>query len=139
VQYYKYRPGMEGVNPSTCWIDSRYSATEHGTGVLKEMFSEFTVFSYPKSIYAVEDCLSISGMDEPDSLCIDYFAGSGTTGHAVVNLNRRDGGRRRYILVESASYFDRVLKPRIQKAAYSSEWKDGKPSARDGVSHAFKY
>jgi adenine-specific DNA-methyltransferase len=70
---------------------------------------------------------------------IDYFSGSGTTGHAIINLNREDGGKRKYILVEMGEYFDTVLKPRIQKVVYSKDWKDGKPVSRDGISHMFKY
>ena len=58
---------------------------------------------------------------------LDYFAGSGTSGHAVINLNREDGGRRKFILVEMAQYFDTVLLPRIKKVTFSPEWKDGKP------------
>lgn len=75
--------------------------------------------------------------DEP--IIIDYFAGSGTTAHAVINLNREDGGNRKYILVEMGEYFDTVLKPRIQKVVYSKDWKDGKPVSREGISHMFKY
>jgi hypothetical protein len=60
----------------------------------------------------------------PDALIMDYFAGSGTTAHAVINLNREDGGRRKYILVEMGEYFDTVLVPRIKKVAYSKDWKD---------------
>ena len=71
-----------------------------------------------------------------NSLILDYFAGSGTTAHAVINLNREDGGKRKYILVEQAEYFNTVLKPRVQKVIYSKEWKDGKPQADgDGNFH----
>lgn len=56
-----------------------------------------------------------------------FFAGSGTTAHAVINLNREDGGRRKFILVEMAHYFDTVLLPRIKKVTFTPEWKDGKP------------
>jgi adenine-specific DNA-methyltransferase len=71
---------------------------------------------------------------------LDYFAGSGTTGHAVINLNREDSGNRKYILVEMGDYFDKMLKPRIAKVVYSESWKDGKPTTRHtGVSHSFKY
>ena len=70
---------------------------------------------------------------------LDYFAGSGTTGHAIVNLNREDNGSRKYILVEMGDHFDAILKPRIQKVVYSKDWKDGKPVSRKGVSHMFKY
>ena len=70
---------------------------------------------------------------------LDYFAGSGTTAHAVIKLNRQDKGHRKYILVEQGEYFDTVLKPRIQKVVYSAEWKDGKAIApQTGISHAFK-
>lgn len=62
-----------------------------------------------------------------ESVVIDFFAGSGTTGHAAINLNRADGGRRRFILVEAGDHFDTVLLPRIRKAAYASDWKDGAP------------
>jgi adenine-specific DNA-methyltransferase len=136
--YYKYRP-PSGTTPTTNWIEAKYSATEHGTGVLKTFFSEYDPFSYPKSIYAVEDCLRVCGL-KANALCLDYFAGSGTTGHAVINLNREDDGNRRYILVEMGDYFDTILKPRIQKVVYSDSWKDGKPTSRDsGISHCFKY
>ncbi|GIW56506.1 MAG: site-specific DNA-methyltransferase [Nitrospiraceae bacterium] len=61
------------------------------------------------------------------NICVDYFAGSGTTGHAVINLNREDGGRRKFILVEMGDYFDTVLVPRIKKVIFTPEWKNGKP------------
>jgi adenine-specific DNA-methyltransferase len=74
-----------------------------------------------------------------EGLIIDYFAGSGTTAHAVINLNRADNGKRKYILVEQGEYFDTILKPRIQKVVYSADWKDGKATAPEtGISHAFK-
>jgi adenine-specific DNA-methyltransferase len=76
----------------------------------------------------------------PSGPIMDFFAGSGTTAHAAIELNRKDGGQRKYILVEMGDYFDTVLKPRIQKVVYSTDWKDGKPVSRDsGISHMFKY
>ena len=96
-------------------------------------------FDNPKTIKAAKYFLSITARPI-NSLILDYFAGSGTTGHAVINLNREDGGKRKYILVEMSDYFDTILKPRIQKVVYSKDWKDGKPVSRDsGVSHMFKY
>lgn len=136
--YYKFRPGSDGVLPSTNWIDAKYSATEHGTGFLKHYFSGLPQFTYPKSIYAVEDCLRISGLNNSE-IALDYFSGSGTTAHAVMNLNREDGGFRKYLLVEMGFYFDAILRSRVQKAAYSNEWKEGKPINREGISHCFKY
>ena len=71
---------------------------------------------------------------------LDYFAGSGTTGHAVIDINREDGGERTYVLVEMGDHFDTVVLPRLKKVAYSPDWKAGKPVARDkGVSHLIRY
>lgn len=136
--YYKYRPNMEGITPMTLWTDAKYSATEHGTKTLKDIFGN-SPFSYPKSIFAVEDCISIIGMNKGNETIIDYFAGSGTTGHAVMKLNRKDSGKRKYILVEMGEYFNTVTKPRIQKVIYSDNWKDGKPQDTNGISQMFKY
>ena len=83
-------------------------------------------FSFQKSVHATKDCLKVCGINSGGT-ALDYFAGSGTTGHAVINLNREDGGRRRFILVEMADYFDTVLLPRIKKVTFSPEWKDGQP------------
>lgn len=92
---------------------------------------------YPKSITLMERILYSNQIKE--GYIIDFFAGSGTTGHAVINLNRTDGGNRKYLLIEMEQYFDFIVKPRIQKAIYSEDWKDGKPISRKGSSHAFKY
>ena len=136
--YRKYRPNQDGALPGTWWEEAKYSATESGTRIIKDLFGERELFSYPKSIYLVEDCLRVTNL-LPEASVMDYFAGSGTTGHAVINLNREDGGHRKYILVEMGEYFDTVLKPRIQKVIYSKDWKDGKPVSREGSSHIFKY
>ena len=136
--YYKRRPHEQGVVSISCWFDARYSATEHGTALLKAMFGE-SVFSYPKSIHAVIDAICTAGASRSDAYVLDYFAGSGTTGHAVINLNREDAGKRKYILVEVGHHFDTVLLPRIKKVIYSSDWKDGKPVSREGASQFFKY
>ena len=121
----KYRPHQEGALPGTWWDDSSYSASESGTKILKDMFGEKD-FDYPKSVHLVRDCLRASSLFN-NNIVMDYFAGSGTTGHAVINLNREDGGRRKFILVEVADYFDTVLVPRIKKVMFTPEWKEGKP------------
>ena len=74
-----------------------------------------------------------------DEIILDFFAGSGTTGHAVINLNREYDGQRKYILAEMGNHFDTVLLPRIKKAVYSPDWKNGKPVSRKGVTQLFKY
>ena len=118
------------------WTDKKYFPEFQGTNLLKEILGD-NIFSYPKSIYAVEDSLKITLNKSGNAF--DYFAGSGTTGHAVINLNRADGGTRKYILVEMGTYFDTVTKPRIQKVIYSKDWSNGKPVSREGSSHCFKY
>ena len=127
-----------GVLPRTWWDKKTYAAREYGSSALSDMFGEGGVFSFAKSPFATQDCLWVSGMDDGDGMVLDYFAGSGTTSHAVINLNREDDGQRKYILVEMGEYFDTVLKPRVLKAVYSKDWKDGKPVKRDGVSQIIK-
>ena len=109
----------------TVWDDSKYIAGDYGTKWLTDLGLKISEDLYPKSIHTVMD--SIHAVSDEDSTVLDYFAGSGTTGHAVVNLNREDGGRRKFILVEMGGYFDTVLLPRIKKVAFAPEWKDGKP------------
>lgn len=130
----KNKPGLK---PKSVWYKPKYTAAL-GTKMLSSLFGKADLFSYPKSISTVEDSVRICANNK--SIVFDYFAGSGTTAHAVINLNREDGGQRKYILVEMGDYFDTVLKPRIAKVIYSENWKDGKPTDRHtGVSHCFKY
>ena len=121
------------------WLDKRYNAVSHGTNLLKNILGSSNLFSYPKSLYTVSNAIEAIIHSEKNPIILDYFAGSGTTGHAIINLNREDEGNRKYILVEMEEYFDTVLKPRIQKVIYSRDWKDGKPVSREGSSHCFKY
>lgn len=85
-------------------------------------------YSFPtaKSIRLGDYVIDIAASDS-DSIVVDYFAGSGTTGHAVINLNREDGGQRKFVLVEMGEYFDSVLLTRIKKVIYAPEWRKGKP------------
>ena len=118
------------VKPKSLWSDVKYDATSKGTRVLSNLFGK-KVFDYPKSIFLVEDAITVGA--NRNSQILDYFGGSGTTAHAVINLNREDNGNRKYILVEQGEYFDSVLKPRVQKVIFAKEWKDGKPQADNGV------
>ncbi|MGX3022050.1 site-specific DNA-methyltransferase [Ursidibacter sp. B-7004-1] len=121
------------------WSDKKYYPEFNGTNLLKNILGE-NKFSYPKSVYAIMDYVKITA--QKSDIILDYFAGSGTTAHAVINLNREDNGKRKYILVEQGEYFDTVLKPRVQKVIYSEKWKDGKPEQGDkgynGVSQIVK-
>lgn len=120
------------------WSDKRYSANSWGSVVLNNIIPN-SPFNYPKSIYSVKDCIDAGLNNSIQGLILDYFAGSGTTGHATIKLNREDNGKRKYILVEMGAYFDTVTKPRIQKVIYSDKWKSGKPQDKKGISQIFKY
>lgn len=138
VKMKKYTPG--GKKAKTLWSDKRYAAAQHGTGLLNHLFGDRQIFTYPKSLYSTLDILHTIVGEDKDALVLDFFAGSGTTGHAVNELNRQDGGNRKYVLVEMGQYFDTVLKARMQKVLFASEWKNGKPIRTDtGPGHIIKY
>lgn len=84
--------------PSTQWTIASHDASRHGSGMLRKIFGD-KVFSFPKSLYAVHDTIRFFIANKPNALVIDFFAGSGTTLHAVNLLNAEDGGHRQCILV----------------------------------------
>lgn len=98
------------------------------------LFGNSDIASYPKPTTLIKYLVPFAE-ENKDSLVMDYFAGSGTTAHAVINLNREDNGNRKYILVEQGEYFDSVLKPRVQKVIFSEKWKEGKPEAEENGSN----
>lgn len=123
----------EYESPSTViYLDNRVSTT-----LIKNLFNNKKVFNNPKYYLLIGRLLRLIG--DTESMFMDAFAGSGTTGHAVINLNREDKGNRKYILCEMAEYFNSVTKPRMEKVIYSEDWKDGKPVSRKGISQCFKY
>lgn len=128
----------DSAAPVTWWDLNEYASANYGASELKELFKE-KLFDFPKAKKLVEDTLKASGAVDPLSTIIDFFAGSGTTAHATIALNREDHGSRKYILVEQGEYFDTVIKPRIQKVVYSADWRDGKPTnPESGISHCLK-
>ncbi len=87
------------IKPKTVWWNSLHDAGTHGTTLLHNILAARDVFPFPKSIYAVKDCLSTVVRKNKNAVILDFFAGSGTTLHAVNILNAEDGGQRRCILV----------------------------------------
>ena len=83
----------EGVRPKSVWTGSKYDASSHGTKLLNSLFGGSNIFAYPKSLYATVDVLRTIEGDQDDGIFVDLFAGSGTSGHAVIELNREDGGQ----------------------------------------------
>ena len=94
----EYAEGGKTYAPLTVWNRVSHSAAEHGSGVLKK-FLVNRHFPFPKSLYAVQDTLRFVVANKPNALIVDFFAGSGTTLHAVNLLNAEDGGKRRCIMV----------------------------------------
>jgi adenine-specific DNA-methyltransferase len=148
------RPAM--AVPKTVWKSTRHVAGGGGgTQMLTSMLGERNRFTYPKSLYAVEDAVNIATADKPDAVVLDFFAGSGTTAHAVMRLNRQDGGRRQAIVVtnnevsadeanslteqghndgapewEALGIFEHITRPRIA-AAVTGLTPDGAPIKGD--------
>jgi adenine-specific DNA-methyltransferase len=81
----------------TVWQDSRYDAAEYGTKIVHALVPNVH-FDFPKSVYNTYDCLAPIIASRKDAIVLDYFGGSGTTGHAVMILNKEDGGARKFIL-----------------------------------------
>ncbi|MBA4176920.1 MAG: hypothetical protein C0505_10235 [Leptothrix sp. (in: Bacteria)] len=102
-----------------------------GSNTLDRLFGSREIFKNPKPTELLEYLLPF--MTDRGSTTLDYFAGSGTTAHAVINLNRDDGGERKFILVEQGEYFDTVTLPRVAKVMACPEWKGGQP--KEGVQH----
>ena len=94
----------------TVWINPKYDANTNGTQLLKQILPN-SKFSYPKSIYTVIDCVNSVVKSDKNAIVLDFFGGSGTTGHAVMEINK-DGGSRRFILVEQMDYIETETLPR---------------------------
>ena len=122
------------------WNDKRHDANEYGTRVVSELVPD-SPFTFPKSLWAVYDCLLAATADDPDAIILDFFAGSGTTAHAVMELNRNLGGERKFILVQLpeaistdeqfSTIFDVTLE-RVRAAAEQIESVGGAPSGDYG-------
>lgn len=92
-----------------------------------------------KPISFIQHVLSLQNIGKDrNALIIDFFAGSGSTGHAVIEMNK-DQGNRKYLLSQVGDIFDNVTKPRMERTVYADSWKDEKPISRSGISQCFKY
>jgi adenine-specific DNA-methyltransferase len=83
----------------TQWHIKSHNASENGSALLIALLGRLRAFDYAKSLYAVEDALRFFVLNKPNAIILDFFSGSGTTAHAVMRLNRQDGGRRQCISV----------------------------------------
>ncbi|WP_162199498.1 DNA methyltransferase [Thermoanaerobacter thermocopriae] len=113
----------ESEPPKTVWTDPLYNAEAHGTDMLKTIIGGG--FSYPKSLYAVHDALLFAVSGKKNALIVDFFAGSGTTLHAVNLLNVEDNGNRRCILVTNNEVSDAESKA-LREQGYQPGDQNGK-------------
>lgn len=139
----------------TVWHRTSHDAGAYGTDLVGKFLGNGRAFPFPKSLYAVEDALRIIIRGKPDAVVLDFFSGSGTTAHAVMRLNRQDGGQRQSICVtnnevrsdeqaalreaglrpgdpdwEKLGICDYITKPRVA-AAISGRTPDGEPIKGD--------
>jgi len=142
------------IIPTTAWRIGSHDAARHGSNLLARILPERR-FPFPKSLYAVEDTIRFFVTDKPSAVVLDFFAGSGTTAHAVARLNKQDGGRRQSIMVtnnevsadeakelrsrglrpgdpewEALGIFEHITRPRVT-AAITGRTPDGEPIRGD--------
>ncbi len=133
----RFLKDMDGMVPWTWWDHPESGHSQAGLKETMDLFGRDGTFLTAKPTKLISRIVTIGA--QKNGTILDFFAGSGTTGHAVINLNREDGGDRKYILIEMGEHFDTVLVPRLKKVIYSKDWKDGKPQSRNtGISHCFK-
>ena len=112
----------------TVWDDKKYYANIYGSKLLNKIID--SEFPFPKSLYAVIDSIKAVIHDKDDAIILDFFAGSGTTAHAVLELNKEDGGNRRFILCTNNEnkIAEEVTYPRIEKVVKGYNDTEGIPS-----------
>ena len=153
----------ESPKPKRVWNVPSHNAETGGTRVLSKLIPGRR-FPYPKSLYAVEDALRFFVGSKPDAIVLDFFAGSGTTAHAVMRLNRQDGGRRQSISItnnevspveearlrraglrpgdaewERLGICEYITKPRLEAAVTGATWKGGAVEGMYGYTDEFPF
>ena len=127
---------QSGLTPNTWWDHKFAGHNKEATLELKDVFGGSAPFATPKPVKLIERILAL--VTDEDSIVLDSFAGSGTTAHAVLALNKEDGGNRRFILVECEDYVDTITAERVRRVA------KGVPKAKDdalreGLGGSFSY
>ncbi|WP_216400506.1 DNA methyltransferase [Arcanobacterium phocae] len=150
----EYASGAKRATPKTIWTLPSHDASRWGANLLRGLLPGRR-FPFPKSLYAVEDAARFFVSQKPDAVVLDFFAGSGTTAHAVMRLNKQDGGRRQCISVtnnevstdeqrklrkqglrpgdpewEALGIYDYITKPRVT-AAITGKTPEGDPIKGD--------
>ena len=113
----------QGMVTQTIWKHEEVGHTQEAKQSLNKLFDGFTEFNNPKTVTLIKKCLKLS--TDSNSIILDSFAGSGTTAHAVLDLNKEDSGNRKFILVEMEDYADSITAERVRRVI------KGLPAAKD--------
>lgn len=124
----------DGIVPQTFWSYEEVGHTQDAKKEIKAIFGGDMPFDTPKPVRLIERILQIAS--NPDSIILDSFAGSGTTAHAVLNMNKADGGNRKFILVEMMDYADSITAERVRRVIRG--YGEGK-NAVEGTGGSFSY
>ena len=130
----KYLCDMPGKIVTNLWHFTEVGHTDEALKELKKIFGGKVVFDTPKPPRLIERILQIVGDD--NAIVLDSFAGSGTTAHAVLNMNKADGGNRKFILVEMMDYADSITAERVKRVI--DGYGEGKKAA-EGTGGNFSY
>jgi adenine-specific DNA-methyltransferase len=125
---------MDGMVPVDIWKHNESGTTDEASKILEQIFNQKTVFDTPKPPRLIERILQL--IDDKNSIILDSFAGSGTTAHAVLNLNKKDGGNRKFILIEMEEYANTITAERVKRVikGYGEDKK-----AVEGTGGSFDY
>ena len=135
----KVRPTIGNTftsKPRSLWYKPEYAAS-NGTNMINALMDEQRVFDFPKAVPLIMDIIRFANVG-PDDIVLDSFAGSGTTAHAVLALNKEDGGNRKFILVECEDYADTITAERVRRVISGVPDVRDK-SLRDGLGGSFTY
>ena len=115
-------------NYKTVWTDKKYNSNAYGSNLLNRIIDES--FPYPKSLYNTKECLDAVVKNNKDAVILDFFAGSGTTAHAVLEMNRLDDGKRQFIICTNneSDICEKVCYPRVDKVINGYKAKSKIPS-----------
>lgn len=137
LHVYFHTDNLSEQKYSSVWVGSEYDAGAHGGSLVRDIIER--EFPFPKSLYAVMDCLNSIVRDRKDATVLDFFAGSGTTAHAVLELNKEDGGNRQFILCTNNenNICTDVCYPRVGKVIKG--YKNSKGEKVNGLGGNLKY
>lgn len=130
-----YLDTVEGRAPESIWFGKDVGTTREANGELKEIFDGTAPFDTPKPSRLIQHIMQIAAVKDGD-IVLDSFAGSGTTGHAVLNMNKADGGKRKFILVEMGDYAEFITAERVKRVIQG--YGSGK-NAKEGTGGDFSY